>query len=64
MRQFNENDYMKRLTLMVSDSQYYKDNIESLIYDMVQLIKEMIPPIVEEAIYSSLNNFDWNKIRF
>lgn len=64
MRQFNENDYMKRLTLMVSDSQHYKDNIESLIYDMVQLIKEMIPPIVEEAIYSSLNNFDWNKIRF
>jgi hypothetical protein len=44
------NDYMRHIANMLSSGKFYKDDFESFIYDIIQLVREMVPSLVEEAL--------------
>ena len=47
-----KDDYncMKQLTNMVCNAPFYKDDIQALIYDIVNLVQEIVPILVDERI--------------
>lgn len=46
----DDRNCMTHLTNMASNAKYYKDDIETLIYDIVHLVETMVPILVDERI--------------
>ena len=44
------NDYMRHIVNMASNIKFYKEDLESFLYDIIQLVREMVPPLVEETM--------------
>lgn len=56
----DNNDYMRHLVVMASNIKYYTEDLESFLYDMVQLViqtvSEMVPSLVMKTLQN--NRFD------
>ena len=46
----DNNDFMRHIANMVSSAKYYKEDFETFVYDIIQLVMEMVPPLVEETM--------------
>lgn len=58
------NDYMRYAVNMASNVKFYKDDLESFLYDIIQLVISMVPSLVAEAMRKGQFEVSFDAVAF